>query len=222
MVRDPHDQFHVVLHQDHGLAGQAHLADEAGNLGGLFGVEAGHRLIQQGEPRLGDEGPGHLQALLVAIRQDCRRQPRLVGQAEGIQGLQGGEPEAALPVAQTGKAEQGLAQGVAGQGGQAAEDVVQNREAGKEAQVLEGAGDPQTGDAVSRQAGDIDAVKENFTAIGPDNPGEAVDQGGLAGAVRPDEGRNLAFCGPETNLREGRQAPEMLAEAGDLQKRVYN
>ena len=75
---------------------------------------------------------------------------------------------------------------------------------------------------MGRQPGDIDAVKENFTAIGPDDPGEAVDQGGLAGAVRADEGRNLARRDPEAHLREGRQAPEVLAEAGDLQKWVHN
>ena len=62
------------------------------------------------------------------------------------------------------------------------------------------------------------AVEEDFPLIGPDDPGEAVNQGGLAGAVGADERRDLALLGLKAHLGEGRQAPEVLAEAGYVQQ----
>ncbi len=75
------------------------------------------------------KGPGHLQTFPVAVGQDSGRQHRLIRQTEGVQGLQGGEPEAPLPVAQPGRPQQGLEQGVPGLGRQPAEDVVQDSQA---------------------------------------------------------------------------------------------
>ena len=80
----------------------------------------------------------------------------------------------------------------------------QDRQTGEKPQVLEGAGNPQPGHPVGRKSGDVAAVKDDFPGIRFDNPGETIEQGGLARAVGADEGRNLAPGRPETHLRKGR------------------
>ncbi len=73
---------------------------------------------------------------------------------------------------------------------------------------------------MGRKPRQVDAVEPDFPLIGPHDPGEAVDQGGLAGAVRADERGDLAALDREVHLGEGRQAPKVLAEAGDLEQRI--
>ena len=121
-------------------------------------------------------------------------------------------------MAQTGRTEERLPKGSAGLDRQAAEDVVQDRQARKDAEVLKGPGDAQPGHPVSRQPGDIAALEPDSPGVRPDDPGEAVDEGGFAGAVGADEGSDLALGGVEAHLREGRQPAEMLAETGNFQQ----
>ena len=68
-VGDPHDQAHVVLDQQHGVAQVADLADQLVQLLLLRGVEAGRRLVQAEQFRLGGQRPGDLETALVAVRQ---------------------------------------------------------------------------------------------------------------------------------------------------------
>ncbi len=52
-------------------------------------------------------------------------------------------------------------------------------------------------------------------------PVRQLIRGGLAGAVGPDESRDLALLHRKLT-RRGRQAPEVLAEIGYFKKRVHN
>ena len=119
---------------------------------------------------------------------------------------------------QTGGAQEGLQHGGAGLDRQAAEDVVQDRQARKDAEVLKGPGDSQAGHPVGRLPGNIGALEADGPGVGPDDPGETVDEGGLAGAVGADEGSDLAPAGDEADVVQGRQTAEMLAEAGNFQQ----
>ena len=51
----------------------ADLEDRLGHPVGLLGVHARHRLVEQQQPRLGAQRPGHLDPLLVAVGQDADR-----------------------------------------------------------------------------------------------------------------------------------------------------
>ena len=173
---------------------------------------------RQGQDGLGHEGPGHFHPFLVAVGQHPHGPAGLVRQAEGVQGLQGHEFEPPLPVPQTRGPEEGLHQGGAGLDRQAAEDVVQDREARKDAEVLKGPGDTQPGHPVRRQPGNISALEPDGPGVGPDDPGEAVDEGGFAGAVGADKGGDLAPGRAKAHVGQGRQAPEVFGEPGNFKQ----
>ena len=53
-------------------------------------------------------------------------------------------------------------------------------------------------------------------AVGPHQGGDGADEGGLAGAVRAEQGDDLAGLGDEIEPGEGLDAPEALGEAAGL------
>ena len=74
VVGDPHDDAHVVLDQQHRDA--VLVADEAQQLvqlGGFARVEAGGRLVEAEQRRVGAHGAGDLQPALGAIGQVAGR-----------------------------------------------------------------------------------------------------------------------------------------------------
>ena len=69
--------------------------------------------------------------------------------------------------------------------------IVENGKMLKERDVLECAPDPKLGDAMRRTVEDRAAFKEDIAARRRVEPAQAIEQGGLTGAVRPDESENL-------------------------------
>ena len=119
---------------------------------------------------------------------------------------------------QTRRAEERLPQGSAGLNRQPAEDIVQDGQTRKDAEVLKGPGDSQPGHLVGGQPGDINAFEADGPGVGADDPGEAVDEGGFAGAVGADERSDLPRRDAERHVSQGRQAAEIFAEVGNLQQ----
>ena len=70
--------------------------------------------------------------------------------------------------------------------------VLHQRHVGEEPQILEGAGDAALDDHVGRETGHILAGEPHLAAIGLDEAGDQVEEGGLAGAVRPDNADDRA------------------------------
>ena len=65
MIRDPHDEGHVVLHEQHRHAEVGvHTAQQARHRVHLLMADAAGRLIEQKEPRARDERAGELDPLL--------------------------------------------------------------------------------------------------------------------------------------------------------------
>src|SRR5581483_12492497 len=58
------------------------------------------------------------------------------------------------------------------------------------------------GDAVRRQAVDAGAVEQDPAAAGPQQPGDGPQHGRLAGAVRADQGHDLALLHLERDALE--------------------
>src|SRR5262249_29949786 len=58
---------------------------------------------------------------------------------------------------------------------------------------LKGAAEPHAHDAARRLAGDLLAGEVDAPALRPQKSGDDIDEGGLAGAVRPDDGEPLAL-----------------------------
>src|SRR6266567_8648005 len=72
-------------------------------------------------------------------------------------------------------------------------DVVHYRKIGKQRDVLEGAANADLGDAVRWSLEDADAFHQDVAGARLVEPGEAVEQCGLAGAVRSDQAEDLAL-----------------------------
>jgi hypothetical protein len=69
---------------------------------------------------------------------------------------------------------------------------------------------------VGAQAGDVAPV-EQYPARGRgDGAADQVEERGLAGAVRPDDGVDRAACELDADVVDGRQAAEALGERIDF------
>jgi hypothetical protein len=71
-------------------------------------------------------------------------------------------------------------------------DILQRRGVGQDAGDLIGSRDPLARDAVGRRPGDVLAIKQDAARRGPQNAGQAVEEGALSRAVRPDDGADFA------------------------------
>src|SRR5882762_2423696 len=83
--------------------------------------------------------------------------------------------------------------------------------------VLERAGDAKAGHLVRFGPRDHTAVKYHFAACRLEEARDAVEQGGLAGAVRPDQREDLAAPDLEAYTIDCHQASEALGEVSELQ-----
>ena len=94
------------------------------------------------------------------------------------------------------------------------EEVLEHGHAGEQADVLEGAGDPRLpGDPVTRQAlqkvGRAVRLPQGDHALGRlVEAGDAVEDGGLSSAVRPDQGGDVAAPRLERQVVDGDEAAE--------------
>src|SRR5699024_1569429 len=85
-LTDAHDQIHVMLDQKDGnVEGIPDLDDVVHQLGGLGGVHARRRLVQQQERGIGGQGTDDLQPALSAVGQGARL---VVGQIQHVKDAQ--------------------------------------------------------------------------------------------------------------------------------------
>ena len=91
--------------------------------------------------------------------------------------------------------------------------VLEQRHRRAELDVLEGARDAARGDALRRHAGDVLAEESNAPGIRFEDPGDEVEHGALAGAVRTDQAEDFAGPELEANRVDGDQPAEALDHA---------
>ena len=97
-------------------------------------------------------------------------------------------------------------------------DVVEDAHARKRLHHLKGAADAKPGDAKRGQAIDAFACKRDLARIGRLHPGDDIDQGGLAGAVGPDQSNDLARHKGEAHAVERHKPTETFADARERQQ----
>ena len=97
-------------------------------------------------------------------------------------------------------------------------DVVEHRQIGEQRDVLEGAADADFGDPVRRARQDAPALDQNVAGARLVEPGEAVEQGGLAGAVRPDQAEDCALVHVERHAVQGNDAAEHDADVANREQ----
>ena len=163
------------------------------------------------------QSPGDFQAPLVPVGQGFGGEVRLVCQPHQLQQRQGPLPVFGPGPAHPGQRQQGrqgphlLAQVAAG------EDVFHDRHAPEELDILESAGQAQTGPGVGGQAHQVLACQPDGAAGGPQEAVDEIEAGGLARAVGADETGNPPGRGAERHARQGLDPAEMFAEVTDFQ-----
>ena len=82
---------------------------------------------------------------------------------------------------------------------------------------LERARQPLMADRLRRHALDLAAVQRDGAAVGREQAGDQIEQRGLAGAVRPDQGVDFAGADLQARIGHGANAAEGLRDAAHLE-----
>src|SRR3972149_512619 len=91
-------------------------------------------------------------------------------------------------------------------------DVVERAHVEEQLQVLKGARDAAGGEFVRRAAGQFPLLQHDAPGGGDVHAGEEVEQSGLAGAVRADDGEHRAARNREIEIGDRAHAAEFLAQ----------
>jgi hypothetical protein len=187
-VADAHDQRHVVVDQQDArtvlVAQRTHHRRERRHL--RLGQPRGG-LVEQHESRLGGERACDAEPSLVAVREGRRRRIGVRGEAEAAEQVVGAQRGLARPGA---RAERGHL------------DVLADGQRPERMTVLEGAREPAPSTAVGGPARDVAPFELDRAGRWTVEPGEHVDERGLAGAVRPDQAEHLAAVELERDVPE--------------------
>ena len=100
--------------------------------------------------------------------------------------------------------------------------IVLDGHGAEQRQVLKGAADARCGDAVPGDGEQGAAVEHDLPALAGVEPRQAVEQRGLAGAIGPDQARDLPRGDVERDAVERHDAAEMHRHAADGQQAASN
>ena len=101
-------------------------------------------------------------------------------------------------------------------------DIVQHRKIGKQCDVLEGASDADFGDPVRRALQDAPALHQNVAGARLVEPAQAIEEGGLAGAVRPDQAEDLALMHVKGHAVQRDDAAEHDADVANREQGILS
>ena len=167
-------------------------ADEGAERRHLSVVEPARGLVHEEQLGLGREGAGRLHPLERGEGQARRRHMGDRLQAHETDRLQGGFPVGPL-LPQYARPPEGTGEEAAPRPAMGPDHhVVQHRHGAEERQVLEGTPDAQPRDVVGLGLQEIVLLKGDGACRGLIEPAQAVEQGGLTGAIRADEAHDLA------------------------------
>src|SRR6185295_462230 len=213
-VRERQEEMHVVLDEQHRDAARGDAADDLRQAIELGRREPGGGLVEQDQARLAREGARDLEQPPLAEGKRADVGLRQAGQADELDQLfspmasflffvlrflsEQVQPETSMCTHQ---------------------HVVDDRHALERPVVLEGAQDAASRNPVRRQPQDGFLLEKNLARTRRISPGDEVEGGALAGAVRADHAENLAFPDLEVELAHGGQAAEALAQAPYLENR---
>ena len=178
-------------------------------------VEAAGRLVEQQYLGLRGKRPRQLHALLGAERQAGNDGVRNVMKIEIAENFMDAFVDLGLGAANLPQLQAVADDVAAGTGVGADPDIVEHREIGKQRDVLEGAADADFGDLVRRAGQDALALEQDIALAGLIEPGEAIEERGLAGAVRSDQAEDLALVHVERHAVQRDDAAEHDADVAN-------
>ncbi len=202
VVGDAHDEVHVVLHEEHGeLEVVADLPDELAELGDLLVVQPAGGLVEEKQARLRHERARELDALLDPVRERRRREERTVAEADDVEHLErvlltGAAPSAVRPD----------------------EHVLEHRHRAEELDVLERPRDALAHDLERGLLEERRSVEQHVPGVRLVETRDDVERRRLAGAVRPDEARDVALLDVERDAVEGDDSAEAQGDVPYLEE----
>src|SRR5262245_21699678 len=211
----------MMLDQQHrDVALVADAADQAAELLDFVMIEAAGGLIEQQQFRRGRERARKLDPLLYPERQIDHPVQGNRPQIEVIDQLPGGLLERAI-LAHDPRKMQRVAEEIAAAAAMATHpDIVEDRHPPEQRQILKGAADADVDDAMRRLVENALALEQDVAAAGRVEPAQAIEQGGLAGAVRADQAEHLPREELEGDAVERDDAPEPDAHDANLEQRL--
>ncbi len=185
----------VLFHQHHGHA-QLGIQAHDGGLDLLHdrGLDAFVGLVEQHHLRRGSQRPGDRQLLLLAARQHAAGAVEVRGQV-GKQ-LQ--------------RQRRHLARPLAGEG--AHQDVLPHGEIGNDLAALRHVGDAGTCTQMRGLRGDVGAIQQDGTRAVHQAANQGAQQRGLAHAIAPEHGRDLAGRHPQVDAVQRMAAPVVAVD----------
>jgi len=194
-IRDPEGLLLIVGHDDRRCAGRSeNVLDLGADTGAQGGVEVGEGFVEQDDRRIGGEGPGDRDPLLLAARELVGAPSALGGEADQVEHL----GDACLPVLPVSKS---------------VRDVGRDRQVREERVVLEDDADPAPfgGNAACR-IGDDDTLELDAPRIGLLETGDEAQGRRLAAPRGSEQGEELAGPHVEVDAPHGGVAAEALGE----------
>ena len=182
-------------------------------------VDAGAGLVQQHQLRVGHHRPAQLQQLLLPAREVAGQFLAQMGQAEEFQRLIRPLQHLALARPNARRREPGRPDRLAGLVGGYQHQVLDHRQAAVFLRDLEAAHDAEMEQLMGRHAGDVAALEDDASAGRGLRPGDHVEGGGLAGAVRSDQPGDRAAPHLEAGAVDRGQAAIALHQLIDAQDR---
>src|SRR5262249_15836116 len=198
----PHHGRHDVLDDDEPESLRVEGADEGDHLAQLRGVEAGHPLVEEEEPRPRGEGARALEPL---AEPDGQRASRARG--EGLETAEGNDPTRLLARRGDGREP----------GQRADHHVVLDGEIAEGLHDLEGPAEAARADLMRGQPRDVVAVEDDPSLVRRVEARDDVEERGLAGAVGPDDAHDLAGGRAQGDVANGGQPAEALGDRVKLE-----
>jgi hypothetical protein len=211
-----HHQVDLVLDQEDGPPSPLmDLLDEADQARDLLESHPGRRLVQQHELRLLSQEHRDLQPSPMSVGENTSREISQLRHADLVQHRPG---PIQIPMEPAGRDPEAEVIGPQGLGGQS--HVLQDAQVREDMNKLIGAADPQMRPTVRREIRDVLAPVEDTAGAGTQCASDQVEERGLAGSVRPDEGMDGARLYPQIHPIHRPQPSEILCQFPGLQKNL--
>ena len=182
------------------------LAQDRDHAVGLGRPQPRHHLVEQQKSRPGRQRPGDFEALAVRQRQRRGDAVALVEEIEPLQQRAGMRARRADIAAVQQRAD---------------DDIVLDAQGRERPHDLKGAGDAAPAHRVGRKPGRSLAGEGDRAFARRQRAGDHVEQRGLAGAVRSDDGEDRALGHLEADTVDRDQAAEALADALQRKQRAH-
>ena len=182
-------------------------ADELHRLVRLLGAHAGGGLVQEQQGRIGRQRDPDLQVPLLAMREMGGQVCRLRRQAHRPEDRE----RSLAAVRESVRARPEVERAAVALHGHP--HVLQHGQMREDIRDLVGLGDAQAGHAMLGQPGDVAPVEPHPSRGGRHLPRHQAEEGGLAGAVRPDDRAQLAAANRQVDAIDGEEATEGARES---------